>query len=335
MNESVNIFDIAKLTGVSTSTVSRVLNGHPEVSQKTRLRVQQAISEHRYIPNNSARSLSRISTDAIVVVVSGVTNPFFSRMISIIQAELEKRHYTMILQDYDPGSDTDIVDLAVSLYKEKRPRGLMFLGGNFESGHRRLRQLNIPVMLATTTILAETDRSWFSSITIDDEREAYNMASYICRNGHKRIAIIGNHQLRTIGLDKILREHGYSATEAKIKDEASFSFETGYLAARKLLEIGSYTCVFCFSDILAIGAMKAIRDKGLRIPEDISVVGFDGIEAGFYMNPALTTVKQPLEEIALHSVKGLINSIESGESYGHIVMPTTMVEGGSFRPFTG
>ncbi|MCL2084317.1 MAG: LacI family transcriptional regulator [Oscillospiraceae bacterium] len=332
MQENVNIYDIAKYSGVSTSTVSRVLNGHRDVSLKTRALVLQTIKDYAYIPNNSARNLPCSSTKAVGVVVAGVTNPFFAYMISIIQTELKKNSYMTILQNHDPKSDADIVDTAVGLYKEKRPEGLLFLGGDFERKHQMLRLVKIPIVLVTTTIRAECERSWFSSITVDDEREAFNIANYICSKGHKRIAVIGNHLLRKKGLDDALRERGISAAEIRIEYGVAFSYEAGYLAAKRLLESGSYTCILCFTDILAIGAMKAIREKGLDIPGDISVIGFDGIEIGEYVSPMLTTVKQPAEGMARQSVSVLFGAMQYDAPHMHMVMPTTLIEGGSFGP---
>jgi LacI family transcriptional regulator len=339
LQRNVNIYDIAKLANVSISTVSRVLNGRSDVSPVTRKRVQQIIKDNIYIPNNSARSLSRTVSRAVAVVVNGITNPFFAQMLSVIQAELEKEQFSMILQNHDSCDNFDVMDTAISVYKEKRPRGMLFLGGFFEESHESLQLIKVPVVLATTAIHADCDRSKFSSITIDDAREAYNITSYICRNGHKRIAVIGHHpragtisEQRSRGFDKAMRDYGLNATEARLQHEGEFSFEAGYLAAKKLLAVGSYTCIFCFSDVLAIGAMKAIRENGLNIPDDISVVGFDGIQVGEYISPMLTTIKQPADEIARQSVLGLLGSIHTGEPYGHFIMPTTLVEGGSFRP---
>ena len=350
-NRSVNIFDIARLSGVSTSTVSRVLNNHGGVSVKTRSRVEKAIKDSMYIPNNSARNLSRHDTRTVVVIVNGITNPFFTQMFSVIQKELEKERFSMILQSHETEvyadcgrskNGTDIIDTAISVYKEKRPKGIMFLGGFFEEKHENLALIDVPVVLATSTVYANCDRSKFSSVTIDDEREAYHITKYICQNGHKQIAVIGHHpQSDTIsgrrfrGFDKAVREYGISASEIRLHHEIEFSYEAGYNATKELLSGSSFTCVFCFSDVLAIGAMKAIRESGLRIPEDISVVGFDGISIGSYMNPILTTVKQPAHDIAYKAVTGLLNSINSGKPHSHFIVPATIVEGGSFCSISG
>jgi LacI family transcriptional regulator len=326
---NISILDIAKIAGVSKSTVSRVLNGQHEVSANTRERVQTAIRKNTYIPNNSARNLSSNSTQTIVTVVSGITNPVFARMIPVIQTELEKKQYTMILHDHDP--ELDVVDVAISLYKEKRPKGLLFLGGKFENGRERLRRLNTPIMLVTRTIYSETDRSWFSSIMVDDELEGYKIGQYICGSGHKQIATIGISHRRIQGFERALNEHGLSAAKMRMVRDIPFSLETGYLTAKKLLETGSYSCIFCFSDTIAIGAIKAIREKGFSIPGDISVVGFDGIEMGEYTYPTLASVRQPVDKLAKQGVSALFGMIDSDEPNTHVILPAAFKEGGSFR----
>ncbi|GHT85175.1 catabolite control protein A [Bacteroidia bacterium] len=331
LHKDVNIFDIAKIANVGTSTVSRVINDHPNVSAKTREHVLNVIKEHGYIPNNSARNLSATSSNAIVVIVSGVNNPLFARMLFIIQTILAKNQYSMILHNHILGVDEDIMDISLSLYKEKRPKGILFLGGYFDENHQKLGLLEVPVVMATATIHAECDRSLFSSFTIDDEREAFRVANSIINSGHKRIGMIGNIELRANGFNKALQAHGLSAETISIDNEVAFSYESGYVAAKKLLESGSYSCIFCHSDILAIGAMKAIHEKGLRIPDDISIIGFDGIEASEYTNPTLATVNQPSDEIARRSVSALLNTIITEEHYGHLVLPAKFVNGESFR----
>ena len=332
LHKDVNIFDVARLANVGTSTVSRVINNHPNVSAKTRNHVLRVIKEHGYIPNNSARNLPSTSNKAIVVIVSGIGNPLFARMLSIIQAVLAKNQYAMILQNHVIGVDEDIIDTALSLNKEKRPKGILFLGGYFDENPSKLAMLDVPVVMATTTIRTGYDRSLYSSFSIDDELETFYVTEYVVKNGHKNIGAIGNFDLRAKGLNKALRSYGLSAEEISVDGEYAISYETGYKAAQKLLETGSYTCIMCYSDILAIGAMKAIREKGLNIPADVSIIGFDGIEACEYVNPTLATVKQPMDEIARRCVSVLLDIIDTGENYGHIIFPATFVQGESFRP---
>ena len=333
MQNDVNIYHIAQLAGVSKSTVSRVLNGHADVSKNTRMRVRQAIEESSYIPNNSARSLPSFSTKTVVLLVCGITNPFFSKIISIILEKMS-RSYDVILHSFEPGVDVNIIDAAISICKEKRPKGMILLGGNFEESHEMLRNLHIPIVMASTTIHGCEDRSWFSSISLDDEKEGYKMADYVCKGGHRKIAVIGQYGLREAGIYAAFKEYGVEAAEGELEFDRAYSFLTGYKAAKKLLESDTYTCFLCLSDVFAIGVMKAVLEKGLRIPADVSVVGFDGIENSFYTNPLLTTFVQPFEEIAEKSVSQLLALINKGEPNRHITVLTEINTGGSFTKKT-
>ena len=330
MQKGVDIYHIANVAGVSKSTVSRVLNGHSGVSAKTRIRVEQAIKDCAYIPNNSARSLSSFSTQAVVLAVSGITNPFFSQIISFI---LEKMHssYNVILHSCEPGFGANVTDVAVSICKEKRPKGIILLGGNFDQNPDMLRLIDVPIVMVTTTIHSIDDCSWFSGVTIDEEKEGYKMANFICQNGHRNIAIIGEHSARESGIKSALKQYGVTATEVESEYERAYSFLGGYKVAKKLLATGKHTCFLCLSDVLAIGAMKAAQEAGLQVPRDISIVGFDGIENSLYTNPVLTTFSQPHEEIAEKSVSTLLGLINDSAPHKHFTVQTTLQKGGSFR----
>ena len=329
--KDVNIYDIARSAGVSKSTVSRVLNGHTGVKDETRIRVQQAIKDLTYIPNNSARSLSSISTQTVVLFVSGVTNPFFSRIISLILDQMRSSNIHVPLHSYEPDPNTNIVDELISICKEKRPKGIILLGGFFENSYQKMRAIRIPIVMASTTINDDPDRTWFSSVTIDDENEGRKIAEYICQNGHRKIAIIGQLHRREIGIYDVFKKYGVTVVSGELEHDRAYSFKTSYKAAKKLLENGEYTCLLCLSDVLAIGAIKAVQDKGLRVPDDISVVGFDGIENGEFTNPVLTTFVQPVEEIAEKSVSTLLGLINNGDSHKHEILHSTLEKGGSFK----
>jgi len=331
MKDDVNIYDIAKLVGVSKSTVSRVINGHTGVSEDTRKRVLKAIEDNAYIPNNSARSLSSLSTQTVVLLVCGISNPFFSKIISLILEKMNNSNIGVVLHSYEPGFDANIIDAAISICKEKRPKGIILLGGNFEENHQMLRLIGVPIVMATVTAFGDGNRSWFSSITLDDEKEGHQMAEYICQSGHRKIAIIGQHYLREMGMRKAFKQYGITADAVDLEYDRAYSFRTGYKAAKKLVENGDYTCLLCLSDVFAIGAIKAVQDKGLHVPDDVSVVGFDGIENGAYTNPTLTTFVQPFEEIAEKSVSILLGIVNDGMKHEHLIVQTTLEEGGSFK----
>ena len=337
MAEDINIIDIARFAGVSVSTVSRVLNNHPDVSPKTRQRVEGVIEQYAYVPNNSARNLKRESLRAIAVLVKGFTNPFFTPMIDVIQHELQDMRYMMLLQQLD--QDQDELDVAISLVKEKKPRGVIFLGGNFDQPQDKMSMLGVPFVMTTISIQKSINPEIYSSVTIDDYTEAYKVVDHICKSGHKRIAAIGFYPndrsisyLRMEGYKHALRDHGYEVNNELLTYAGDFSMSAGYNTAKRLLQKRSdFTCLFCVSDLIALGAIRAVYDAGFRIPEDISIVGFDGIEAGQYSIPSLATVQQPGDVMAHESVQVLMNRLRRHAPNKHLIFDAHFREGESFR----
>lgn len=339
MPEDVNIIDVAKYAGVSVSTVSRVLNDHPDVSSKTRQKVLDVIEEYSYVPNLSARNLKRESMKAIGVVVKGFTNPFFTRMLHVIQNDLDRMHYTMLLHPAELNQDE--IEGAISLCKEKKPRGLIFLGGNFRHRSERLALIDVPYVMVTMTMHNDVDRTSFSSVAIDDYAEAYAVTDRICKAGHTEVAAIGFTEtdesisrLRVDGFLQALRDNGIQDGEQRLEYAGEFTMYGGYTAAKRLLGRTRFTCLFCISDIMALSAYRAICEHGLSIPEDVSVVGFDGIEFGRYATPSLATVGQPDERMARESVRILMNALQRNAAHEHLVFPATFLDGESFRPYT-
>lgn len=331
----VNMKDIARHAGVSVSTVSRVLNGQGYIRQETREKVLRAIEKYHYIPNNSARNLKREAVKAVGIVVKGFSNPFFVRMLDVVQRVLEEKGYLMYLHPIDPLEDE--VEEAVSLVKEKKPMGILFLGGNFEHGREKLDLLSVPyVMLAMMMNRDRVEDSRYSSVSIDDYRETYEVGRRVWRAGHRRVAVMGFHEretsvsgLRVSAFQQALWDCG--SAEGRIIKADSFSMVAGYSAAKKLLRQEEHiTCLFCIADVLALGAMRAIHEAGLRVPEDIAVIGFDGIEAGRFSVPSLATVRQPGEAMAESGVGVLIGCIEQGRQSSHLVFPAEFFEGESF-----
>ncbi|MFV0238468.1 MAG: LacI family DNA-binding transcriptional regulator, partial [Lacrimispora sphenoides] len=146
----INIKDIARLCGVGVSTVSRAINNHPDINPETKNMIMQVIKENNYIPNNSARNLKRTDSRAIAVLIKGIGNPFFSKMIRVFEEEIQKKKYSFILQRVDEQEDE--VDVALELIKEKKPRGIVFLGGYFSHSKEELEQLTVPYVLSTIGI---------------------------------------------------------------------------------------------------------------------------------------------------------------------------------------
>lgn len=334
MND-VTIIDVAKLAGVSVATVSRVLNNHPDVSKKTREQVMSVISGCGYVPNNSAQNLKRESLKAVGVIIKGLSNPVFIKMLGIIQQELEANRYIMLLQQVEQNQDE--VTAAISLCKEKKPRGLIFMGGNFKHTRDKLAMLDVPFVMLTMTMHKDIDRESFSSVTVDDYAAGYAVAERMINAGHKKLAAIGFSardasvsRLRINGFRQCILDHGLNNGEDQIGYADGFHQSFGYAAAGELLKKVEFTALFCVSDMLALGAIRAIHDAALSVPSDISVVGFDGIDEGRYYIPSLATMKQPDQEMAYRSVRILLDCVKNNAACQHLLFNAGFTEGESF-----
>lgn len=330
------IKDIAKQCGVGVSTVSRAINNHPDINPETRRMIMQVIEETGFIPNNSARNLKRTDAKCIAVLVKGITNPFFSSMIQIIEEETQRNKYALVLRHVE--ADEDEVDVALELEKEKRLRGIVFLGGRFSHSEEKINKLRIPIVFSTigVDISDWIGKAEFSTISVDDRLESKKMTEYLLDLGHRRIAFITERPEEAIGLRRIdgYRE-AFSSRNVEVEEQLiryvqdeldHFSMENGYITTKKLLESGKkVTAIYAASDSLAIGACRAVLEAGKRIPEDISVAGYDGIALGEYYNPKLTTIKQPVEEMAKKSIRLLLDVIAERQEHQQIIFPAELI----------
>lgn len=332
--KNLNIKDIAKISGYAVSTVSRVINNHPDVKDETREKILKIIEKYNYIPNNSARNLKRSESKNIGVLVKGIFNPFFSKMVQSIEERIAEEGYTMVLHYNDENSDD--IEAAVELIKEKKLRGLVCLGGNFdEFDESQLIGLKTPIVLTSTNIVEKSkSKKKFSSVIIENEKAAFKAVDYLCRLlGHKKIGIIttgaGDRsigQLRFKGYKKALKQNNIDYNE-EFLEIGEYTFESAYKAMNRLLDKDlGVTAVFVTSDIMAIGASKAILSRGLKIPDNISVMGFDGIEYAKYFHPSITTVKQPQEEMGNKSIEILFGLIKKEKKHQHIILETELIE---------
>lgn len=334
---NLNIKDIARLAGVGVSTVSRVINNHPDVREDTRLKVQKVIEEAGYIPNNSARNLKRTDSNQVGILVKGKYNPFFARIVESIETRMANEGYTLVLH-YN-NSYVDDVEAAVEVVMEKKLCGMICLGGNYDRlDDARLTGLKTPMVLASTCVDDRADRSLFSSITIDNIKASRQAVDYLCDLGHTRIAIIHsgdadtcNGMLRLEGYRKALDARGIPYDPALV-DDGDYTFEDGEAAMKRLLErCPDLTAVFATSDTKAIGAARAILQSGRRIPEDVSIVGFDGMEYGAFYNPPLTTILQPFEEMGEKAVEMLFRLMRKNSANEHLVLGTELVRRASCK----
>ena len=334
----MTIKDIARACGVSVSTVSRVLNNRPDVSEDVRRRVLAAVEAKGYIPNNSARDLVRSRSDAVGVIVRGTGNLFFSEMLKTVSKEIEAKGYTMVLQFIE--SDADEVKAGAILEREKKLRGLIFLGGRFDYTPAELAVIGVPyVCCSYTNCFGSLREEDYSSVSIDDYRTAYTAGEELIRLGHRRIAALvpgrsdrSISELRYNGFRAALRGNGIPFDPALLVETGGFEMPEMYQGVKLLLERGEeFSALFTLSDTAALAAIKALNDHGRRVPEDCSVIAIDGLRVSEYVNPTLTTMVQPVEDMGRESVQILTDVLEKGAPTRHLRLEARLRPGASVK----
>lgn len=335
--EQITIKEVAKLCGVGVSTVSRAINNHPDINEDTKQRIMETIRKCNYVPNNSARNLKRSDSNTIAVLIKGISNPFFADMIQILEREINKKHYTFVLQHVEEFENE--ADVAIQLEKEKRLKGMVFLGGLTNRTREKLEQISVPCVLSTVDAsdLGEN----FSCVTVDDERESERMVNYLCDCGHERIAVLmagkgdaSIGRLRLKGYRRALASRGIPYDEELVvwtkEHIATYTMENGYMLTKELLDSGKeFSCIYAISDSMAVGACKALFDAGKRIPEDCAVAGFDGLAMAAYYEPSITTIRQPRREMAEASIRILFDMIKKKPVEKRQVFEAELVIGSS------
>lgn len=334
--DELTIKDIAKKCGVGISTVSRAINNHPDISLETRKMVMDVIKETGFIPNNSARNLKRTDAKCIAVLIKGITNPFFGLAIQIFETQIQKKKYAMVIQHVDAYENE--LDVALQLVKERRLRGIIFLGGAYQHDPVQIAKLKVPFVFCTIGTVQDTGKKVYSNISVDDRIESHKMVDYLLDLGHRRIAIITEGteaesvgQLRLEGYKDALTARGVEIDPNliyEVKDqEDPYSMQNGYELTKKLLDSGvDFTAVFAIADFLAVGVCRALHEAGKRIPEDVSVAGYDGLAIGEFYTPQLTTIRQPMEAMAEKTAGLLLDVIDGKCKHEYISFPAELVE---------
>ena len=325
----MTIKDIAAYTGYSVGTVSRVLNNQPNVSPKARAAVLQAADKLGFQLNANAKQLKQQHGNSILVVVKGRSNELFGTMVETIQAQVAETSYPLIVDYVD--EDDDEVQRAVRLCAEKKPLGILFLGGNRENFRRSFDKIHAPCVLVTNNA-ADLGFANLSSVSSDDREAAAMAVEHLIALGHRQIAVIGGDReatdigrLRFAGCLEAFRRHGIVFDPEQDFEPIRYAFSEGYKAARRLLDKGrAFTALFCMSDVMAIGAIRALADAGKTVPGDISVMGFDGLAFGEYTTPRLSTVRQDAAEMARQSVLLLLGHIEEKTQPSYIILPVSL-----------
>lgn len=330
----MTIKDIAKIAGCGVATVSRVINNHPDVTDKTRKKVLAVMQEYNYQPNINAKHLKQQYSSSIAILVKGTHNLLFAEIVEQVKALLleNKQESTVYYLD----EDANEVQYALELCRERHPKGFMFLGGDLEHFQESFGDISVPSILLTNTAEALGFKN-LSSVTTDDYAAAEQVIDYLIECGHHEIGIIGGNQscfqvshYRLQGCKESFHRHEMNLDESTQYEPCRFAMEDGYQAARRLLERRpETTAIFALGDVIAIGVVRALHDMGRRVPEDISVVGYDGIPTARFTTPRLATVQQDTSQLALRGTDILLRNIERVPCPMHEVSPFRLIQGES------
>ncbi|QBD81519.1 LacI family transcriptional regulator [Ktedonosporobacter rubrisoli] len=328
------IRDVALYAQVSASTVSHVINGTRFVDQGTRERVCAAIDALGYRPNALARSLRRGETNIIGLLVPDNANPFFAELAHVIEEAGFSRGYNLILCNSEASATKETSYMRVLL--SRQIDGLILIpAGNYHGALEAASSEGLPVVIVDRGL-----SDWpVDQVSADNELGGYLAGQHLASLGHRCVGCISgpgeatSSSYRLKGFRRALQEGGIELSERAII-QADFRYASGEQAmARLLQELPGITAVFAANDLMALGAMNALRKACLSVPADISVIGFDDIFLAAAMYPALTTIAQPVKEMGQVSVSLLLERIKQRTSYtpARVVLPTTLIERESCR----
>lgn len=304
------IKDVAALAGISFTTVSHVVNGTRPVSDQVRRKVEAAIAELGYVPSGVARSLRVRATGTIGLLVPNASNPYFAELARGIEDHAERNGYSVILCNSDDDSAKQLRYLRVLL--ERRIDGLIVATvASDQAFVQALAAVKVPLMLVDRSL----DGVQADRVQVDHELGGYLATRHLLELGHRRIACIGGPastqvvQLRVAGYRRALSEMGIEALPVV---DCAFTSPGGHAAAQGLLSrADAPTAIFAGNDMIALGVLRAAAERGVRVPQQLSLVGFDDIEVSRYLHPALTTVGQRIGQLGEQAAERLLARVRT------------------------
>jgi LacI family transcriptional regulator, repressor for deo operon, udp, cdd, tsx, nupC, and nupG len=329
--KEVRIADVAQLAGVSTATVSRVLASPDQVRPKTHKVVMEAVRRSGYTPNSTARNLRTRRTMNVLVVAPRLTNPVFAQVLRGVDDELTQSGYGIIVANLDNQTEREVryVDLVLS----RQVDGVLLMNGRIpQNSKRSMADAGLPMVAMCSAVPGGV----IPNIVVQDREASRKAAEYLVQLGHRSFGYISGlpgtyiETERFNGFLEGLKAAGCSSDV--VRWEGPFMFSTGVSAAKSFLRTKKrLTGIFAACDESAIGFIKTVRSAGIRVPEDVSVIGFDGIEFADYTEPTLTTFKQPLHEIGRIGAATLLKMIqgEKGPKDRDVRLPLQLLERGT------
>lgn len=338
----VSIRDVARIAGVSTATVSRCINQPERVREVTRHKVEAAILDTGFSPNILAQNFRRGKSHVIMVVLPSVGDPFFTEVMSGIRSIADGHGYSLLINETQ--FNTMTADEIGAMVVSRQADGIVLLASLSPFGTRVLSTQSrraLPIVIGCETISTELDR--FPGVHIDNVAAAKEATRYLLNLGHRKIAFVYGNDRSLLTMD---RESGYRDA----MQSAGIPIENGWVVKGKMTLDGSIdatrellnhphrpTAIFCANDEMAMGCMHALRKAGLRIPDDMSVIGFDDNRYARVLDPPLTTIRQPAEEIGRRVMRRLLIEIEEGRSKAaeaEIVPHELIIRRSATRPAT-
>jgi LacI family transcriptional regulator len=313
MTKSVTLQDVATASGVSIQTVSRVVNRKSDVAEETRLRVWQVIRQLGYRPNKVARSLVSQRSHILGIISLPLVDPFRPEVITAVEREARVRGYGCLLGFLEE----DMEDLPILLDQmlERQVDGILLIGGKL------YRQPLLPFTVPCVSLACPIEDEKVLNVDVDNLDGSYQATSHLIGLGHKAIGVIAGPkgwkaaQDRLEGARRALVETGQELEESRIEWALDWSLDAGYWGARVLLDRHpKLTALFCHNDWLAMGAFRALGERGLRVPADVSVIGYDDTAVCPYVVPPLSSVNQSVAGLGELITQLVINAIEHGNT---------------------
>lgn len=325
---NVTIYDVAREANVSMATVSRVVNGNPNVKPTTRKKVLEVIERLGYRPNAVARGLASKKTTTVGVIIPDISSIFYAELARGIEDIATMYKYNIILSNSDQNQEKEFRLLNTMLGKQVD--GIIFMSGNISSEHvEELRKSQVPIVLAASIEESET----IPSVNIDYEQAAYDAMKDLIDRGHRDIAFVSppinepiNGVKKLAGYKRALLEADLPYNE-KLVVEGDYTYDSGIEAFHKLMELDIRpTAIFVGTDEMALGVIHGAKDQGINIPDDIEIIGFDNTRLATMVRPQLTTVVQPIYDIGAVSMRLLTKYMNQEKVDDHIVVLPHRIE---------
>ncbi|RDE32123.1 catabolite control protein A [Parageobacillus thermoglucosidasius] len=324
---NVTIYDVVREANVSMATVSRVVNGNPNVKPSTRKKVLEAIERLGYRPNAVARGLASKKTTTVGVIIPDISSIFFAELARGIEDIATMYKYNIILSNSDQNKEKELHLLNTMLAKQVD--GILFMGGNITEEHvNEFQKSPVPIVLAATIEPNNT----IPSVNIDYEQAAFEAVAYLLEKGNKRVAYVTGpkddpiNQKKLAGYRRALETHGLTYDE-ELVIEGDNSYDSGIEAYEKIAELAEKpTAIFAGTDEMALGVIHSAQDHGVRIPDQLEVIGFDNTRLATMVRPRLTTVMQPMYDIGAVAMRLLTKYMNKENVENHIVVLPHRIE---------